>query len=180
MVVAVLVLAAMGTFTRLTTGAVVRRPSMGSQAVAFQIPRLLKAEHDELHAELAQAEKVPGEIGVAAREVARVLHPHFVKEEEFALPPLGLLSAVASGAVTPQMKPAIEMTKRLKTELPHMLDEHKVIVSALAKLKVVADKGGRSDIGAFAEKLMHHAETEEEVLYPAAIVVGELLELKLR
>jgi hypothetical protein len=31
----------------------------------------------------------------------------------------------------------------------------------------------------FAEKLMLHAKTEEEVLYPAAILVGEYLKLKL-
>lgn len=55
--------------------------------MTFQIPRSLKAEHDELHAELARAAKEPGEIGAAAREVARILHPHFVSEEEFALPP---------------------------------------------------------------------------------------------
>jgi len=31
----------------------------------------------------------------------------------------------------------------------------------------------------FAEKLMLHAQTEEEVLYPAAILVGEYLKVKL-
>jgi hypothetical protein len=31
----------------------------------------------------------------------------------------------------------------------------------------------------FAEKLMFHAQTEEEVLYPAAILVGEYLKVKL-
>lgn len=85
---------------------------MGTQALAFQIPRSLKAEHDELHAELARATKESGEIGAAAREVARILHPHFVSEEDVALPPLGLLPAIATGAATPEMKPAIDMTRR--------------------------------------------------------------------
>jgi hypothetical protein len=31
----------------------------------------------------------------------------------------------------------------------------------------------------FAEKLTLHAQTEEEVLYPAAILIGEHLKLKL-
>lgn len=152
---------------------------MGSQALAFQIPPSLKAEHDELHAELARATKESGEIGAAAREVARVLHPHFVSEEDFALPPLGLLPAIAIGGTTPEMKPAIDMTRRLKSELPHMLDEHKAIVAALAKLQDVSAKAERPDIAAFAGKLVLHAQTEEEVLYPAAILLGQWLESKL-
>ncbi len=31
-----------------------------------------------------------------------------------------------------------------------------------------------------AEKLLLHAQTEEQVLYPAAILIGEYLKLKLR
>ena len=51
----------------------------------------MKAEHDELHAELEKATEAGGRVGDAAKVVARLLHPHFVKGEEFALPPLGLL-----------------------------------------------------------------------------------------
>jgi hypothetical protein len=35
------------------------------------------------------------------------------------------------------------------------------------------------DHARFAEKLALHAKTEEDVLYPAAILVGEYLKLKL-
>jgi hypothetical protein len=153
---------------------------MASKTLTFQIPQSLKVEHEELHSELARAIKEPGEIGAAAREVARVLHPHFVSEEEFALPPLGLLPVLATDAVTPDMEPAIEMTRRLKSELGHMLQEHKTIVAALAKLEEAAATARRSDVAAFAKKLVLHAQTEEEVLYPAAIVLGKWLETKLR
>ncbi|MDZ7260614.1 MAG: hypothetical protein ONB05_00640 [candidate division KSB1 bacterium] len=61
----------------------------------FEIPKPLKMEHEELHAELVRATKVGGEIGEAAKAVAEILHPHFVKEEEYALPPLGILSLLA-------------------------------------------------------------------------------------
>ena len=90
----------------------------------FEIPRPLQVEHEELHERLVAATKAPGEVGAAAREVARVLHPHFVREEEFALPPLGLLSALAAGRVTPKMAEVLPMTRRLKAELPAMLAEH--------------------------------------------------------
>ena len=47
-------------------------------------------EHDELHADLVKATKAGGQAGEAAKAVAKVLHNHFHKEEEYALPPLGL------------------------------------------------------------------------------------------
>jgi hypothetical protein len=93
--------------------------------MAFQIPRPLHVEHEELHAELVKATQVEGEIGEAARTVAALLHPHFVKEEAYALPPLSLLSLLAAGKVTLEMRDVLPMTDRLQTELPQMLAEHK-------------------------------------------------------
>jgi iron-sulfur cluster repair protein YtfE (RIC family) len=139
----------------------------------LDIPPPLKAEHEELHARLAKATQVPGAVGAAAREVARLLHPHFVKEEAFALPPLGVLARVASGQVTPDMQNAVEMAQRLRGELPEMLAEHQAIVAALEKLRAAANAARLPEHERFAEALVQHAQTEEQVLYPAAILVGE-------
>jgi hypothetical protein len=145
----------------------------------FKIPYPMKLEHNELHAELAAATKVRGKIGEAAKAVAKVLHHHFLKEEEYALPPLGLLTAIAEGKITPEFEPVLVMTERLKTELPQMLQEHREIVAALKKLIAVAKKEKKLKFVHFAEKLMIHAQTEEEVSYPTAILIGEYLKLKL-
>ena len=67
----------------------------------------------------------------------------------------------------------------LKPELRTMLAEHKEIVGALAKLVDAAKAESKPDIVHFAEKLMLHAQTEEQVLYPAAILVGEIVRSKL-
>ena len=56
----------------------------------FEIPESLELEHEELHRQLVHAVKEGGKIGEAAKAVAELLHPHFEKEEEYALPPLGL------------------------------------------------------------------------------------------
>lgn len=56
------------------------------------IPHTILVEHDALHAELERATKLPGRLGEMAATVARVLHAHFEKEEQLALPPLGLLT----------------------------------------------------------------------------------------
>jgi len=139
----------------------------------FKIPDSLRVEHEELHAELVRATKVEGPVGEAARNVATLLHPHFVKEEEYALPPLGLLGPLATGAVTPEMRQVLAMTDRLKADLPEMLAEHQAVVGALRKLIAAAQREDRSEVVHFAEKLMLHARTEEEVLYPTAILIGE-------
>ena len=145
----------------------------------FKIPKSLKEEHEELHAELVKATQVKGKIGEAARAVAKVLHPHFVKEEEYALPPLGLLSHLAAGKITPEMAGVFRMTDTLKSVLPQLLKEHKEIMEALKAMAETARKEKKPEYARFAEKLILHARTEEEVLYPATILIGEYLKLKL-
>lgn len=149
------------------------------RATTFDIPESVKAEHEELHGELSAAAKAPGRTGEAARHVAELLHPHFVSEEQFALPPLALLRPLADGRVAPEMRDAIVLTDRLKAEMPRMLDEHKAIVIALEELGRAAKAERHPEISRFVEKLTLHAQHEEQVLYPAAILVGEYLKLKL-
>jgi hypothetical protein len=144
----------------------------------FVIPRPLKTEHEELHDTLRKGTKESGELGAAAIAVAELMHPHFLKEEEYALPPLGLLSDLSQGVVTPDMKGVLVLTDRLKADLPQMLAEHQSIVAALEKLSAAAKAAGKTDYVEFAEALTLHAETEEEVMYPAALLVGEYVRSK--
>ena len=145
----------------------------------FEIPRPLQIEHEELHVRLVEATREPGAVGEAAREVARLLHPHFVREEEFALPPLALLERLARGDADGTMAEVLPMTRRLKAELPGMLAEHRQIVGALEKLRAAARAAGQPAHERFAEALVLHAQTEEQVLYPAAILAGEAVERRL-
>lgn len=145
----------------------------------IEIPKSLTKEHEELHETLVRATKEPGPTGEAAREVARLLHPHFVKEEEFALPPLGLLTKLAHGGVSGDMAEVLPMTRRLKQEFATMLAEHEQIVGALEKLRAAAKQAGQADYDRFADVLTLHAQNEEQVLYPAALLVGEFVALKL-
>jgi hypothetical protein len=145
--------------------------------MTFDIPQSMKDEHEELHATLVRATKAPGATGEAARVVAAVLHPHFVKEEEYALPPLGLLAPLARGEWAPAMRDVLAMTERLKSELPQMLAEHRAIVAALDRLRDAARAEGHAEYAEFAHELKLHAQTEEEVAYPSAILVGEYVKV---
>lgn len=105
------------------------------------------------------------------------MHPHFVKEDEIALPPLGLLGALSRGEFNAEMTDVLALTDRLEAELPAMLAEHKVIVAALQRLQAAAERAGRSDIVGFTKELVLHARTEEDVMYPAAVLVGRHVRL---
>ena len=102
-----------------------------------------------------------------------------MKEEAYALPPLGVLVLLAKGEVRPEMAEVVAMTDKLRSELPNMLAEHARIVEALRSLGDAAERENNRQVAQFAEKLKLHAQTEEQVLYPAAIVLGDYLRLKL-
>ncbi len=140
--------------------------------MTFEIPEVLKEEHRELHARLVEALAQPGEIGAAARIVADLLHPHFEKEEAFALPPLGILGRLSRGEVTPELAEVLDLTNRLETDLPEMLQEHKIISAALTKLANIARHNDRPDIAETADAILVHARAEEALAYPAAILIG--------
>jgi hypothetical protein len=145
----------------------------------FKIPVSLKAEHQELHSELGKAIESGADTGEAAKAVAEVLYNHFLKEEEYALPQLGLLPALAEGKVNDEMRPAIDMADKLANDLNQMLQEHKMVVVALEHLSEAAKREGKLEAVRLSEKLAMHAKNEEEVLYPASILVGEYLKLRL-
>lgn len=145
----------------------------------IHIPESMRAEHGSIHAALVRATKLPEPVGVAARELAAILHPHFVREEEIALPPLGLLAPLAQGEITPDMRKVLPMTDALKAELPRMLEEHVAIRAATLRLETVARAEGNTDVIELAESLRLHAQSEEELFYPAAVLVGDLVRARL-
>lgn len=148
----------------------------------IQIPKSVQAEHQAIHAALSEAKQAPGRVGTAAKDLAEVLHPHFVREEEIALPPLGLLAPLAIGDHLPEsiLSEALAMTDSLKSELPRMLEEHKKIRAAVDKLRLAARAEQATTYEQLAEQLALHAQTEEEVLYPAAVLVGDIIRAQLQ
>jgi hemerythrin superfamily protein len=144
----------------------------------IEIPESLKVQHKELHKALASAVKAGGKLGSAAKKVAEVLYPHFEKEEEYVLPPLGLLKTLATKKVDLEMREVLDMTGKLKSGLNQMLEEHKAIVLALEDLAKVARKEKKMEYVRFAEKLKLHALNEEEVLYPASLLIGKYVGMR--
>jgi hypothetical protein len=161
--------------------AVVPLQGMGAETSArFPIPEALVAEHEALHVTLGRAVKETGALGAAARGVEAVLHPHFQREEEIALPPLALLPRLARGETPPEMREVLRMTDQLEAELPKMLAEHEKVVAALNTFRREAVTAGRQEYVEFADELTLHAQNEEQVLYPAALLVGRFVKMQLK
>jgi hypothetical protein len=70
---------------------------------------------------------------------------------------------------------ALAMTDALRKEMPRMLEEHKRTRAATEKLRIAARDEKASAHERLAETLAAHARTEEEILYPAAILVGDII-----
>lgn len=142
----------------------------------LEIPRVIQLEHKDFHHQLASVIDLGGATGAAAQEVADALHPHFGMEEEYAMPVLGILQPLANGTATAtQKKEALERSTKLRANLPSMLNEHKEIVRKLDKLTSVALKENKPSAIEFVDRLKIHAEQEEQILYPSAMLVGDIL-----
>ncbi len=96
------------------------------------------------------------------------------------MPALGLLPELAQGQVTAQMSAVLPITEELRRNLPEMLAEHRKIQATLVRLEAAAKAEDKPAAERFAQQLMHHALTEEQVTYPAALLVGEYLKLRLQ
>jgi hypothetical protein len=136
----------------------------------------MELEHEELHKELRKATRMPGKLGEAARKVAQVLHPHFERENELALPVIGIIRELAEGKTSADFLKAHELAERFKTEYERMLQEHVEIVKALDELEKAARKARKMNVVDFARKLKLHAKTEEDLTYPAVLMAGKLLQ----
>ena len=135
----------------------------------------MEEEHEELHQELRKITKMRGKIGGAALRVAEVLHPHFERENELALPVIGVARELAEGKSSPDFPKALELADKFKAEYQRMLREHVEITRALDELEKPARRAKKQAVIRFTRKLKAHARTEEDLTYPAVLMVGKFL-----
>ena len=139
------------------------------------VPQSIQIEHEELHEELASALKAGGKTGEATRAVMKILQPHMAREDEIVAPALALLRPVAAGRFTDEMAPHVGHIASLREELQRMLREHGLMVEALRRLMQAAVEEKQPGFARLAQRLITHAQEEEEILYPAALLVGDAL-----
>lgn len=86
---------------------------------------------------------------------------------------------IAEGKFTPDMREAIKKADKLRAGLPQIHREHRELVAGLKRLDEAAREVGKTDYVRFAERLSLHIQEEEEVLYPALLLVGDSVKWRL-
>jgi len=142
-------------------------------------PRSIRQEHGEILQFVTRLAREGGPTADAAQRLARLLETHMHKEEAFAAPPLALLPRIARDNIVPAMAETLVHADWLRENLDTMLAEHRMIAAALEELLKLAGPSPQPGLVTFAETVLNHARLEEEVLYPAAIVAGEYLKMRL-
>lgn len=138
-------------------------------------PKALLHGHENLFENIENIISLGGDIGKTAKLLADISHPHFKKEEEYALPPLGLLLALSKGDWEIEPNAAIEMANKLETELSEMKKEHDIICNILENLKIIAEEESNQKVKQLVNDIKLHIGIEEQVLYPATIFIGDYL-----
>src|SRR5512135_3410575 len=77
--------------------------------MGMYVPDCLKSEHESIHAALKRATAEPGALGETARTIARIMSGHIMREEKFALRPLGLLKALARGETPAELSAVVKL-----------------------------------------------------------------------
>ena len=95
-----------------------------------------------------------------------------LEENEFALPPFSLLVPLSQGKFECSVTDVLQLTDKLEADMPAMLSEHKDITAALIQLKDAATSENKPAGVEFAEHLAAYAQTEEEITYPTALLIG--------
>ena len=138
-----------------------------------EVPSSIKKEHEYLLDKIHEITLFQDSTGHAAVKLYDLMQHHFNEEEDYVLPPLGLLPLLASGKLSEQSKEFIELCEKLKSQLPHLSAEHQLIKAFVDELMQAAINDNHPEIGEFEKELQKHANTEEEVFFSTVILIGE-------
>jgi hypothetical protein len=165
----------------LALAAVIPGPPAHAQpaAPAHGIPQAIRLEHVEVLARLAAFSHRRGPVGAEARKLLALMKIHFQREEEFIMPPLTLLHSLSRGEVTPDMKWALAMADRVKTEREQIFEEHTRITEGQSLLLAAAERAHDKEVVDFARGAAADALADMELMEPMNVVIGDYLRSKL-
>jgi hypothetical protein len=146
---------------------------------AGDIPQSLRLEHENTLQQLNAFARRRGPVGAEAQKALSLFKQHIKREEDYILPPLTLLPALADGKVMPDMKWAIEMADRVKADREEIFREHTQITDAMNRLAAAAERANDTAALDFARGAVADSLSDIELVEPTAIMVGEYLRAKL-
>jgi hypothetical protein len=145
----------------------------------LQVPQSIRLQHEQIISRLNHfAQSKDKESAAAAQKAADILKEHYAKEEQFVLPPLGLLPRIAKGEVSRDMEPAIAMANRTKSALPDFENDHIKITSLMNELIAVGKKKKNEELVRLATRVAAQSLNDIEVNQPTTILIGDYVRLR--
>jgi len=143
-----------------------------------EVPRSIKKEHEYLLGKIHKITLFKDSSGHSAIKLYDLIQHHFTEEEDYVLSPLGILPLLASGKLPEKRKEIIQLCEKLKSNQSHLSAEHQLIKAYMNELIQAALNENHPEIIEFEKELEKRANTEEEVYFPIAILIGEYLKLR--
>ena len=139
------------------------------------VPLSLTEEHTTLLNMIHKISTRPDSSGRVAIKLYELLQHHFKEEENYVLPPLGLLPQLTKGELPADTEQVIALTEKLIDQMQHMDIEHQMVRAYLNELKTASEKD--TEVLKLEQELSKHAQMEEEILFPTSLLIGEHLKL---
>jgi len=145
-----------------------------------QIPQAIQMEHDDTIAQLTTLAQRPAPVGPMAEKALEMVKRHIQRENEYILPPLTLLAALAEGKVNNEMKWAIAMADKVKANREDIFIEHSRITDVMSALLSAAETAGDTEAADAAKSMVAGSLGDMEVEEPTTILIGEYLRSRLQ
>lgn len=138
---------------------------------------ILDREHAELLDTLSEASQRPDHFGKVFQNVLKIFNYHHDRELETVMP---LLEYMYSRNEKNRLHDVFKLEKAWNTfrdEYDTMLNEHRQMIQWIDEVNDYPSLE-EDNISCLARDLKRHIEVEEQIFYPAALMVGELIQCK--
>ena len=153
--------------------------SQAQPAVSREIPQSIRLQHEQDIRALTSLTRDTGGVGAAARKGLVLIQKHHARENEYILPPLVLLPAIANGKVTKDMVWAVAMADKLKENREEVFLEHAAITDAMNDLLYEANEAHNDVAAEIAMGAVADSLNDMEIQEPSSIMVGDAVRAKL-
>jgi hypothetical protein len=140
----------------------------------------VQLQHELIVGRLESIAKRDSPAGAAAAKAVTFLKAHYAKEEEYVLPPLGLLPNILKTPHPADLSRALAMAERTKAALDELLADHEQITGMMNALIEAAKREGDEELVHLAARVAAQSLNDIEVNQPAVILIGEYIRANLQ
>lgn len=137
---------------------------------------LLDREHSELLEKLQELSGRSDGFGRVFENVLKIFSYHLDREEETVMPLLDYISRRTENRRLIDTLMLQRAWEGFTREYDNMVNEHNQMTKLLNEVEDIYPIEGEDEVSRVIRDLKHHMEIEDELLYPAAFTVKDLLE----